>query len=533
MAQQTNQRLKTERKKLITEILADDMHGKKIYLIGSAEFGPTNEPIMVKSSVGLRNKFGKQGSLIKAFHALKYTSKTNDVYLVKTTGEHSVAYLNVNIQDGEIIEDGFTITASESNEAFDETQIIVDIDSITIIHPSDLISNKLIYKYKDYPTVERLANAINKDTKQKRSYMQAYFNVDPGTPTQNAFFVCNPTSVFLYGGQCGLNYSKDLLYNCLNRTYEILESEDIDIIIPVDAFMDDIYPDDRDAEQYAYNMKYYQSTKDYLTEDIAGNQLSYMNQLINFCIVQLNFGVVTTGIMGYNSCYDITSEYLYESDEIVDMLKACFEYNLACCDNPFYAFLVSVVAGDIKYNKGTIIDNGYLAYAALCADTIYTTGTTNIPISESISLHNEFSEEKLRELADTGIVAFRHSPLYDEVVVYDGITASPENENLKLYCNVRMIQMCISYINKLFQFYIGQNMYTLIKDYIISNDLNNILEAILSKEIITEYDFDIFPNYAKGEVKVYLSLLTSYMVKSVKICSVINLEFDEEGVYDG
>ena len=76
-------------------------------------------------------------------------------------------------------------------------------------------------------------------------------------------------------------------------------------------------------------------------------------------------------------------------------------------------------------------------------------------------------------------------------------------------------------------------MYTLIKDYIISNDLNNILEAILSKEIITEYDFDIFPNYAKGEVKVYLSLLTSYMVKSVKICSVINLEFDEEGVYDG
>ena len=213
MAQQTNQQLKEERKNLINEILADNLHGKKIYLLGSAEFGPTNEPIMIKSSVGLRNRFGRQGSLINAFHALKYTSKTNTVYLVKTTGEHSVAYLNVNIQDGEIIEDGFTITASESNEAFDETQIIIDIDSITIIHPNDLISSKLVYKYEDYPTIERLANAINRDTKQRRSYMQAYYSVDPGTPTQNAFFVCNPTTVYLYGGQCGLNYSKNLLYN--------------------------------------------------------------------------------------------------------------------------------------------------------------------------------------------------------------------------------------------------------------------------------------------------------------------------------
>ena len=288
--------------------------------------------------------------------------------------------------------------------------------------------------------------------------MQAYYSVDPGTPTQNAFFVCNPTTVYLYGGQCGLNYSKNLLYNCLNRTYEMLESNDIDIIVPVDAFMDDIYPDDSESLQSAYNMRYYQSTKDYLTEDITGKRLSFMNQLLNFCIVQLNFGIVTTGIIGYNSSYKQTSDYLYESDEIAQMYKACFEYNLSCCDNPFYAFLVSVVAGDIKYNRGTIIDNGYFAYAALCADTIFTTGTSNIPISETISLYHEFSEEVLQDLANTGIVTFRHSPLYNQVVAYDGITASPEHENLKLYCNVRMIQMCISYINRLLQYYVGKDM---------------------------------------------------------------------------
>ena len=130
--------------------------------------------------------------------------------------------------------------------------------------------------------------------------------------------------------------------------------------------------------------------------------------------------------------------------------------------------------------------------------------------------------------ADYQIQSFRHSPLYNQVVAYDGITALSGKENLKLYCNVRMIQMCISYINKLFQYYIGQNMYKIIKDKIIINDLSNILNAISSKGIITEYEFDILPDYARGEIKVYLSLLTCYMVKAVKICSVINLEFAEE-----
>ena len=120
MAEQTFLEFKKQRKALINEILQDTLHGKRIYLLGSAEFGPTNEPIMIKSTAGLYNKFGKQGSLINAFHALKYTSKDNIVYLVKTTGEHATSYLNVNIQDGEIIEDGFTLVSSQSNELFND-----------------------------------------------------------------------------------------------------------------------------------------------------------------------------------------------------------------------------------------------------------------------------------------------------------------------------------------------------------------------------------------------------------------------------
>ena len=117
---------------LSQNILNDSLHGKKIYLLGSSEFGPTNEPIKIKSTVGLYNKFGKKGTLIDAFHAVKYTCKDNEVYLVKTTGEHATAYLNVNILDGEIICNSFILMSSESNEMFNEVQILVDINSLTI-----------------------------------------------------------------------------------------------------------------------------------------------------------------------------------------------------------------------------------------------------------------------------------------------------------------------------------------------------------------------------------------------------------------
>ena len=528
MAEQNLQELSEKRRALIKDIMQDSLHGKHIYLLGSAEFGPTNEPITVKSTVGVRNKFGKRGTLIDAFHALKYVSRNNTVYLVKTTGEHANAYLNVNIQDGEIIENGFILSSSESNEVFNDIQILVDVHSLSIVFPDSFKMETLKYEYSKYPTMDKLASAINKDTKNGKSYIYAYYSVDPSVPTSNAFFACNPTLVDMYGGQCGLEYSKNLLYNCLNHTYEILESHEIDIIIPVDAFLDDIYPDDSEGTPHLYNKTYYQSTKDYLTEDFTGRKLSFMNQLLQFCIRQLNFGLVTTGIMGFNSSYKHWSKYLGEADDIAEMYLACYDYNLSCCENPFYTFLISVVAGDIEYNRGTIIDNGYLAYAALCANTVLTTGTTNIPISDTINIYHEFTEPVLKRLADAGIVTFRHSPLYNTPVVYDGVTASSEHENLKLYCNVRMIQMCISYINRLFQFYIGLNLVTLIKEKIILTDLKNILTALLSRGVITNYDFNIVPYYAKGEVKVYLNLKTCYMVKAVQLCTVIDVEFEDE-----
>ena len=242
MATQTAQI--NERKDLINNILNSDLHGKRIYLLGSAEFGATNEPKLIKSSVGLYSNFGRNGSLIKAFHELKYTSKDNYVYVVKVTGEHAAAYLNVNCNGGEIVQEGFVFSSKESNEIYNDIKIILDTEYLAISYPTELGGNTITYSYVDYPNIDKLTEAINNDiNKTKKGKVYAFYNVDPSTKTSTAFFACNPAEIYMYGGQCGLNYSKNLLYNYLTRAYDVLESHDIDIVIPVDAFLDDVHPE--------------------------------------------------------------------------------------------------------------------------------------------------------------------------------------------------------------------------------------------------------------------------------------------------
>lgn len=527
MANETSYSEKRDR--LIEEILSSDLHGKKIYILGSAEFGPTNEPILCKSTVGVKTKFGTRGSLIDAFHKIKYVSKDNQVYLVKTTGEHSTTYLNINSYDGEVIHKGFIITAKESNELYNEVKVVIETDYIGFEFPIELGGANLKYYYSDYEYIEKLCIAINND---KNNKVYVHYSVDPMLKTNVAFYPCNPNAIYLNGGQCGLEYSKNMLYNYLIQTYEILESSEIDIIIPINAFMDDVYPTDMYANETLYGKKYYQPTKDYLTENTLGTPLSYMNQLINFCLTQMNFGILTHGIIGFNPAYTEWSDIYNQSNDLATMYKACFKYNLKCCINPFYSFLISVVGGDLKYNK-TILDNGYLAYAALCAKTVITEGTTNIPISNTVNIYQELEEEYLRDLADTGIVMFRQSPLYNTPVVYDGVTAFIVNEEfpndeLKLFCNIRMIQMAISCLNKLFQFYVGNNIDKIIKEQIINKDIKKILNTLQERSIITKYSFTIVPYYNWHEIRVYLNLESSYMIKPITVCPVINIQYNEE-----
>jgi hypothetical protein len=238
--------------------------------------------------------------------------------------------------------------------------------------------------------------------------------------------------------------------------------------------------------------------------------------------------------MGYNSMAGKYSDIYNDSNDLAKMWIECFKYNYSLCDNPFYSFLISVVAGDVLYNK-SYPDNGYLAYAALCAKTMITEGTTNLKISDTISLYHELEAEYLEQLVDCGIVTFRHSILFEQPVVYDGITAFQENKEFgdafKNFANVRMIQLAVSHLNKIFQYYIGCNIDEIIKAGVINADIKKILDTLKQKGLLTNYSFAVIPYYNQNQIKVYLNLESIYMIKPITICPILDIQYDESGVF--
>lgn len=501
---------------LLEEIVTYEFYGKKIYLLGTSEFGPTNQPILVSSTVELMSKFG-YGTLADAWNKIKHTYSNNEVFLVKVTGNHSKIAINVNVYDNNIIKEGFTFVATQSNEIFNEIEIHISDEDITIINPEELRIKPYTYKYSDYPTIHELSEAINKSNNN----VYTHYSVDSMLRTDIAFYACNPGIVYLEGGYCGLEYTKNMLYNCLQKTYEILESEDIDIIIPIDAFIDDIYPNDQYSLEEFYNKKYYQRQRDFLTVDGYDNQLTYLNQLINFCMRQNLFGIITIGIMGFNPCDEYFNNYYNESNDIRLAYINCLKYNLKYCENPEYKFLVSIVGGDVKYSRRDI-DNGYLAYSALCSNVSFVKGTTNLPLN-TISIYQEPNEEVLSELSDNGIIMFRHSPYYDCPVIYNGVTLQDQKSDLSLYVNVRMVQLAISYLNKLYQLYIG-NPISEIKGRIIT-DSNNLLNILRGAGIINKFKVNI--ETKKYQIIVYLTLESNYMIKPLVVESTVNVKYSE------
>ena len=79
------------------------LYAKNIYLIGTAEKGPVNVPTLAVSIEHARAIFGKEGSLVDAYSIIVDTDMDCNVWLVKTSGGHGEAYLNILKDNGDFI----------------------------------------------------------------------------------------------------------------------------------------------------------------------------------------------------------------------------------------------------------------------------------------------------------------------------------------------------------------------------------------------------------------------------------------------
>ena len=493
-------------------IATKGIYGKKIYLLGTAILGPINTPIKANSISHVTSVFGKEGSLVDAYRIIAETKIECEVYLVKITGIHSEAFLNINQSKRDVILNGFCLKAKYANEMYNDISILLDSNSMFIEYnsPNDEENYILEYSYDKYLTMHDLAEAINNDTRNLKNDIYCYVNCEADTPTIGALDTVNPVEIKLSGGNSGLYYNKNMMYNCLDETYSILEGHDIDIIIPLNANYDDTFTSDEEALD-----KYYNLDREYLTlKDRYGKYLSYYSQLLAFCKKQMRFGHITHGIMGTN----IIEDPFLDEEKYLKTLEYMNIQNEQDSFEQKYKHLVSVVVGDLYGVFGTSLSNGYIAYAALVASLDVTENTTNKPLPLTFTLGTLFDENSIEKLKELGFTAFRYSILKKAVVVSSGITTS-KDEAFKYLCNVRMVQLTMCYVRTLLSSYIGEGLSELIISKQIEKGLKSLLEALVRMNIITGYGINELINPVTGHIFIDLSLRTAYMIEDIRAFS--------------
>lgn len=503
-----------------------NLYGKKIFLLGTSNLGPVNTPIKAISASHIKSVFGEEGTLLDAYRTIKETNFDCDVFLVKVTGTHSELYLNVNVPSGEIIANGFYLKAKSANEKYDAIEITIDADALYINYTNDDIGNyTLEYKYqledeygnlvtdKDgnpiFKTIYDLAEEINEDTRNLCSQIYCYANCEPTVMANSALAGVNPRVNRLSGGNTGLYYNKNMLYNCLSDTYAILEGRDIDLILPLEAYFDDTFTDDSNALDEFYDLE-----REYLSLKIDGTYLSYYKQLLDFCKTQMRFGYLTHGIMGMN----LISDPFLDQDAYYYKLEHFKKINEDDKTMDKYKQLISVCVGDLYTTYGTRIYNTYITYAALVASIIITENTTNKPFPDSFTTYVDFDTRMLDKIKDLGFTTFRYSLLKKTVVCANGVTTS-DDSNFKYLCNIRMCQLTMCRVRELLMSFIGENINTLINTREIEQSVIVLLNQLMNLKVLSGFGINSITNPNTGHVLLDLSFKTQYMLEKIRAYS--------------
>lgn len=502
-----------------------NLYGKKIFLLGTSNLGPVNTPVRAISASHIKSIFGTEGTLLDAYRVIKETMFDCEVYLVKISGMHSETYLNVNVTGG-IALNSFYLKAKSANEIFDNIEIVIDSDALYLYYKGAELGDYTIrypYAKEDdagnqildydgnpiYKTLYDLADEINEDTRNLNSEVYCYVNCEANLLANSALIGVNPMRTKLNGGNSGLYYNKNMLYNCLSDTYAILEGRDIDIILPLGVYYDDTF-----TSNDTYLSEFYDIDREYLTLKNTLGYLTYYDQLLRFCKNQMQFGMLTHGVLGMN----LIGDPFVDENSYIEKLRYFKKANEVDLSLQKYKQLVSVCVGDLYTTFGTRVSNTSIAYVALMADLIITKSTTNRPLPKSFTMFNDFSTRNLNKIRDIGYTAFRYSIFKRTVVVANGITTS-DDKNFKFLCNVRMCQLAMCYVKELLSTFIGKNINVLMKTKELEQKVISLLNELVSKGVINGFMINSITNPNTGHIMLDLSFKTLYMNEYIKAYS--------------
>ena len=509
--------------------------GNRLYLLGTSEDGPYMEPMFIQTKSQARKVFGDEnkGTLVKAFDEAYDRKEDISIYLMRITGNFATLEVEGFPTDPLDRKHLFFLHSIYAGEKYNKLSVKMTADEKREMYIFNLstLEQQFIYETPYDTTVGTFVKGINEDCRMGRHKIMASTDYPEADIGFLAGMLLEDTEVRSFDdGDDGLHPTRNDLYLACDLAYQILQGRQVDIIVPVGMYVDDVHP----AYLYGkaiYGSSYYSSSSDYLQLRDTQNDnkvVSFHEQLIEFCREQMRLGYMTHGVLGMRPIKNFPVNVINDNSYISRLAQSsAFKDRHGFTDNKggqLYdkGYFVSVVPQELIYHKGKpeeYIANGAVRYAAILTGHFDT--TTNAQLGDDVELLYELSSYTMQELARIGVVTFRNSVRRGNVVA-SGVTAgSPESE-LHSVANLRMVQITIAYMNQAVELiYEGEFDAGMRRNY-LEELVKKRLDHLQKEGVLLRYDYTIqFRNDGiKGEI--LLSLEGKYTIEGIQTSAEIS-----------
>lgn len=480
-----------------------------VFFIGTAELGELNVPKLIPDLAYLYSEYGRKGSLVKAIERFIDTSDNSNknIYAIKTTGSQSKAIIDINVLGKDVIKDGVIFKSKYASDIFDDLRISLGANEISFYVNEKLIKS---YGYDECVTINNLANKVNNDTNNNKNYVYMETYVDDSVKLKGAFCV-NDENIYLHTGNTGLDSSKNDLYISLKNTLSLIKGYEIDVLVPLECYLDDISYDTESDKSHA----------DKLTLSKNNKKTSFYDLVSEFIHSQFIAGKTTIAVLGFNPNIDYDNETKYQ------ILK---ENKINSKDYISNSFIV-VPFNNIYNSKFNIKSNGQTELGIIIKETPPNQAITLKSLSSECSSVERFPNEKLIEISKNQMIPFRYSHYTENTVIGASITTSDsENKGYHYLQNIMMLQFIVKLLNKLLEGYIGEEINILIKNNQIKNDCDDLLSELTSLQYIYDYKVSIV-KVSEFEIKIHICIQSIFTLDFLDISNSLKVINNE--VFDG
>ena len=510
--------------------------GQNLFLVGTAERGPYMEPILIKSPEEAKRMYGgfNRGNLVKAYTQAYDENRDIPIYMMRIGCTPSELKLYSDSELAVMYFQAYDVTDDFNYSIQFRLSDFVDQNGENVIKKFMILkTNRGYFNYEldDQLTVNELSRRINDDYRAKKHEIKCSA-IAPNYMVSYLYEEYEEIELPFTPGNDGTDISKDYTYLELELAYDILQGRNVDIIVPVDCYIDDIHPAFLYAKDSYYGNAVYDNRLDYLTllDTANGNQpVTFHEQLINFCFKQTQLGCMSLGVMGFRPLARVPETIEHDNsylERILDMTafrkRTGFIYEVA---NRFYdrGFYLQPVSAELIFTHEGIEyhDTATVRYAALMASTYET--TTNMKVGDDVRLRYNLSNYTRSDLSRLGIVTFRNS-VRNGLVVQSGVTGGYETSPYHQLANVRMVQMSIVSVNAALDYVRTQEYKGEILRSVTERTVAETLSTLKNTGVISDYGMQLDWLMDGSEGEIALSLKGKHTIESIRLVSKLGRE---------